>query len=225
MKLQSSDLDKMRLLDALDAVEKMALVSHFHSRSYVKNESVLQKGLASSELYFLVSGRLKVVDFIQSGREIGFVFINPGMHFGELSLIDGRPRSASIIATESSVVIVLPKEHAEKLIFTAPDVSKKLLLQLADTIRKDNEHIMLLGSGSAYSRIYKLLLQQVVCGESESIIKHILTQHEMAMMTNTTRETVSRSISQLQAMGVVRKEGRKLIVNKLDTLRQLSADG
>ena len=224
MILQTTDLDKMQLLDGLDPVVKNALLTHFHVRTYAKNESVVQKGLASAELYFLVSGRLKVVDFIQSGREIGFVVINPGMHFGELSLIDGRPRSASIIATETAVVIVLPKKQAQQLIFAVPEVSKKLLLQLTDTIRKDNEHIILLGSGSAYCRIYKLLLQQIEQVEGETVIEHVLTQHEMAMMTNTTRETVSRAVSQLQEMGVVRKEGRKLIVQKVDSLKHLSID-
>jgi CRP-like cAMP-binding protein len=224
MKIQISDLDKMHLLDGLDPVLKKALLIHFHVRTYAKNESVVQKRLASAELYFLLSGRLKVVDFIQSGREIGFVFINPGMHFGELALIDGRPRSASIIATEPSVVIVLPKKQAQQLIFAVPHVSKKLLLQLTDTIRKDNEHIILLGSGSAYCRIYKLLIQQVEQIEGECIIDHILTQHEMAMMTNTTRETVSRAISQLQNMGVVKREGKKLIIEKIDALKHLSID-
>ena len=224
MKLQTTDLDKMQLLEGLDPIIQNALLTHFHTRTYAKNESVVQKGLASAELYFLVSGRLKVVDFIQNGREIGFVFINPGMHFGELSLIDGRPRSASIIATEPSIVIVLPKKEAQQLIFSVPHVSKKLLLQLTDTIRKDNEHIILLGSGSAYCRIYKLLLQQIESVGGEAIIDRVLTQHEMAIMTNTTRETVSRAISQLQETGVVSKEGKRLIVQKLDALKHLSLD-
>ena len=224
MKLQSFDFDKIPLLEGLDPIIMKALLVHFHVRTYAKNESVVQKGLASAELYFLISGRLKVVDFIQSGREIGFVFIKPGMHFGELALIDGRPRSASIIATESSIVIVLPKKQAQQLIFNVPHVSKKLLLQLTDTIRKNNEHIMLLGSGSAYCRIYKLLLQQIEHIGGEATIEHLLTQHEMAMMTNTTRETVSRAISQLQDMGVIRKEGRNLIVQKVDALKHLSID-
>lgn len=227
MKLQSFDFDKIPLLEGLDPIVMEALLVHFHVRTYAKNESVVQKGLASAELYFLISGRLKVVDFIQSGREIGFVFIKPGMHFGELALIDGRPRSASIIATESSIVIVLPRKQAQQLIFNVPHVSKKLLLQLTDTIRKNNEHIMLLGSGSAYCRIYKLLLQQIEQIEhieGEVIIEHLLTQHEMAMMTNTTRETVSRAISQLQDMGVIRKEGRNLIVQKVGALKHLSID-
>ena len=76
MKLQTTDLDKMQLLEGLDPIIQNALLTHFHTRTYAKNESVVQKGLASAELYFLVSGRLKVVDFIQNGREIGFVFIN-----------------------------------------------------------------------------------------------------------------------------------------------------
>jgi CRP/FNR family cyclic AMP-dependent transcriptional regulator len=139
-------------------------------------------------------------------------------------LIDGRPRSASIIATESSVVIVLPKKQAQQLIFAVPHVSKKLLIQLTDTIRKDNEHIIMLGSGSAFSRIYRLLLQQIEQVEGEAIIERILTQHEMAIMTNTTRETVSRAISQLQEMGVVKKEGKKIIVQKVDALKHLSID-
>lgn len=224
MKLQLKDLAHIELLGDLDEDTKKEVLSYLHLRSYAKNESVVQKGLASAELYFLISGRLKVVDFIQSGREIGFVFINPGKHFGELSLLDGRPRSASIIATERSLVAVLPKKQAYHLIFDVPSVSKKLLLQLADTVRQDNEHIILLGSGSAYCRIYKLLVQQVEAGEEGYHIDRILTQHEMAMMTNTTRETVSRAVGQLVELGVVEKQGRKLIVLNLDALKHMSIE-
>jgi CRP/FNR family cyclic AMP-dependent transcriptional regulator len=224
MKLQITDLDQMQLLEGLDYVVKQALLIHFHVRTYAENESVVQKGLVSAVLYFLVSGRLKVVDFIQCGREIGFVFISPGMHFGELALIDGRPRSASIIATTPSVVLVLPKKQAQQLIFAVPHVSKKLLLQLTDTIRKDNEHIILLGSGSAFCLIYRLLLQQMKRVDGEAIIERTFTQHEMAIMTNTTRETVSRAISQLQGMGVVKKEGKRLTVQKVETLKHLTID-
>jgi|TARA_B110000902_G_scaffold219815_1_gene254400 CRP-like cAMP-binding protein len=194
MKLQTSDLDQMRLLNGLGPVVKKVSLTHFHVRTYAKNESVVQKGRASAELYFLVSGRLKVVGFIQSGREIGFVFIAPGMHFGELALIDGRPRSASIIATEPSVVLVLPKKQAQQLIFAVPHVSKWLLLQQMEQV------------------------------EGEAIIECIFTQHEMAIITNTTREIVSRAISQLQGMGVVKKEGKSLMVQNVNALKHLSID-
>jgi len=224
LKLRSEDLDHIKLLADLDPEIKERLLAHLHARTYAKNESVIQKGLASAELYFLISGRLKVVDFIQSGREIGFVFIEPGSHFGELALLDGQPRSASIIATETSVVAVLPKQQAHQLIFNVPVISKKLLLQLTATIRKDNEHIILLGSGSAYCRIYKLLIQHVQIEGGSCFIERILTQHEMAMMTNTTRETVSRAIGQLLERGVVQKQGRRLTVLKPDMLKDMSIE-
>jgi CRP-like cAMP-binding protein len=224
MKLQISDLGNMQLLEGLDIAIKEVLLNHVHVRTYAKNESGVQKGLASGELYFLLSGRLKVVDFIQSGREIGFMFIKPGMHFGELALIDGKARSASIITTESSVVIVLPKKQAQQLIFSDPQISKLLLLQLADNIRKDNEHIILLGSGSAFCRIYRLLLQLMEQVNGEAIIERYYTQHEMAIMTNTSRETVSRAIGKLQEMGVLKKEGKIFLVQKLNLLKHLCVD-
>jgi len=225
MLIKPSDLNHIALLADLTEPEKVELLSSLQVRQFKRNEVVVHKGQPSSELFFLLAGRLKVVDYSADGREIGFMFIDAGAHFGELALIDGKPRSASIIATETSIVALLPSVAARKLMYSVPSVSEKLLKQLASIIRQANDHIVMLGNGSAYSRICILLRKYAITRpDGVVLIKRLPTQNEIAIMTNTTRETVSRTLSQLIERGHIAKSGKQLIILSMDALESACAE-
>ncbi|MBY4679059.1 Crp/Fnr family transcriptional regulator [Marinobacterium arenosum] len=224
MTLTLADLHGLPLLGGLDDTKKQALLNQLNVRTYKRNEAVVQKGQPSSELFFLLNGRLKVVDYAPSGREVGFVFIESGSHFGELALIDGKPRSASIVATEKSTVAMLTKQHARTLMYSEPSVSEKLLKQLANIIRQNNEHMVMLGNTSAPTRVNILLLKYASEVNGQLVIEKPPTQSEMAIMTNTTRETVSRTLSQLIEQGVIEKQGKKLTILEPDALEEMVLD-
>jgi len=212
MTLTVGDLQKIALLSELETEKKQVLLKQLNVKVYKRNEVVVQKGQPSSELFFLISGRLKVVDYAPSGREVGFVFIEAGSHFGELALIDGKPRSASIVATEKTTVAILTKQHAKTLMYSEPSVSEKLLKQLANIIRQNNEHMVMLGNTSAPNRVNILLMKYARDINGQLVIEKPPTQSEMATMTNTTRETVSRTLSQLIEAGLIEKQGKKLTI-------------
>lgn len=94
------------------------------SRRFAKGDYGTQRGPGDA-LLFLLAGRLQVVDMTVEGKEIGHSFINPGDYFGELSIIDDQPRSASVIATEPSLVALLPRTQAQALIYKNPTVARK----------------------------------------------------------------------------------------------------
>lgn len=224
MTLNLTDIESVALLSDLNLESKQKLLGQLLVRDYKRNEVVVQKGQPSSELFFLLSGRLKVVDYSANGREVGFVFIEAGYHFGELALIDGKPRSASILATEKSRVAILPKQHARTLMYSEPTVSEKLFKQLANIIRQNNEHMVMLGNTSAPSRVSILLMKHAQEQNGQLVIEKPPTQSEIAMMTNTTRETVSRTMSQLIEQGWVRKDGRRLTIVDPDALENMVLD-
>src|SRR5690554_1607043 len=80
------------------------IIGHLRLRQFQREQSVISMGDPSDAMGFLFRGQLKAVAYSDSGREIGFSLIQPVHHFGELSLIDGQPRSASVLAVESSLV-------------------------------------------------------------------------------------------------------------------------
>lgn len=221
MALTLEDLHSLALLSELDDTKKQTVLNQLNAKYYKRNEVVVQKGQPSSELFFLISGRLKVVDYALNGREVGFVFIEAGSHFGELALIDGKPRSASILATEKATVAVLPKQHAQTLMYSEPSVSKKLLKQLANIIRQNNEHMVMLGNTSAPNRVNILLMKYAQDINGVLTIEKPPTQTEIATMTNTTRETVSRTLSQLIDSGYIEKQGKKLTIIDPDGLERM----
>ncbi|MGH1462396.1 MAG: Crp/Fnr family transcriptional regulator [Neptuniibacter sp.] len=218
MELTPKALNQIRLLADLTPQEKEQLSRLLHVVECKKNELVVRKGQPSSELYFLISGRLKVVDYSADGREVGFIFIESGAHFGELALIDGKPRSASIVATERSIVAYLNSVEAQRLMFAVPSVSEKLLKQLANIIRQNNEHIVMLGSNSAQSRIAILLLKYARECQDGLVIQNLPSQNEIAIMTNTTRETVSRTLNLLSEQAIIHKKGKCITIPDPDLL-------
>lgn len=224
MALQTAVLKQIALLSDLPDEVLVKLASQLHIKEFKKNETVVLKGQPSSELFFLFKGRLKVVDFSANGKEIAFMHINKGSHFGELALIDGKPRSASIVATESSTVAYLSSADAKQLMYTNPSVSEKLLKQLASIIRQNNERIMLLGSASATNRINILLLKYAKVEDQNLVIEKLPTQNEIATMTNTTRETVSRTLARLTELGLIKKEGKRIIIISPKELEKLNQE-
>src|ERR1700712_1446868 len=94
-----------------DVIEETS--RHIRYRRFAKREFVVHKGDAGSSLLMLISGRLQVIALSEDGREVGLNFVEAGDFFGELSIIDGGPRSASIIAATESVVGFLPKAEAQ----------------------------------------------------------------------------------------------------------------
>ncbi len=222
IKLQ--EINQIALLEGLPAHDKAALAKKLQFKKFKRGEIVINKGQPPSGLFFLLNGRLKVVDYAANGREIGFVFFEQFAHFGELSLLDNKPCSASIIATEPSTVAFLPMGEARRLIYSTPSISEKLLTQLATVIRKNNEHIVMLGSNNAHSRVCNLLLKQAHTKGGELLIDQLPTHSEIATMTNTTRETVSRTLNRLAEQGHIKKSGRFIVILSKSRLSALSEE-
>lgn len=219
--LRPEALNTIPLLKDLSESEKNLVVRYLHVSKVRKNETVVVKSQPSDKLYFLISGRLKIVDYSADGREVGFVFVDPGAHFGELGIIDGRPRSASVVTTEDSILAWMSAAHAREIFFSFPGVSEKLLKQLVAVIRQNNHHIVMLGNISVQSRVCSLLLGYAKSDVSPMVIEHLPTQSEIAMMINTSRETVSRVLNQLSEKGILSKQGKKLVIHNPDMLKSL----
>lgn len=196
------------------------------ARRFAKGDVVVTKGSPSDSLLFLVMGRLQAVDYTEDGREIGLNLFISGSYFGELALIDGQPRSASIIALESSVVLSLPRDPATRLIYGNPRIAEELLKNFARGIRNLTVFRSLLAIPNTHQRLYALLshLMQPTKG-SDGIIENLPTQRQIAIMINTSRETVSRALAELSQRGILVKSGHTIIVSDRLKLAQLAATG
>lgn len=191
-------------------------------RSYSKGAFILHKGGTADYLVFLLTGQLQVVDITDDGRIVGLSFLYPGEYTGELSIIDTQPRSASVIANENSLVALLPQREARQLIYRHPLVAERVLTALAEKVRSATTYRTLLGIPSVTQRVYAYIEKIARPGPGNSItIENFPTQQEIAIMINTSRETVSRALRGILEQRVVEKDGRRLIVRDPAKLHEL----
>jgi CRP/FNR family transcriptional regulator, cyclic AMP receptor protein len=201
--------------EALEGVAKAMQI-----RAVAKGGFVLHKGSAAEHLLFLLSGRLQVVDLTEDGNEVGLTFLSAGDYFGELSILDNMPRSASVVACEASLLGFLPRAQALELIYHQPMVAERVLKRLAEKVRTASNYRTILSIPNAYQRVFALLNQFAKTAPGGLVvIEKMPTQQEIAITVNTSRETVSRAIQTLIQKGVVEKDLRRLIVRLPEALR------
>lgn len=217
-------LQGLRLLDQLP-VEKLAEVAkHMNERRAERREVVIKRGEVGAGLGFLIEGRLQAVNFTLDGKEVGTDFIENGDFFGELSVIDGHPAPEYIIAVAPSRVAVLDRNRARELMFSTPAGAEAVANRLAERMRRAASHRALLALPSSFQRVCAQLALMAQRREGSVVIVMPPTHQEIAIMVNTSRETVTRTLQFLQQLKVLARAGAELIVHQPDTLQQ-AADG
>jgi len=207
------DLRSIPILQGLSSEVMEQVARALVLRRFAKGDHVVHKGSPGDALLFLLAGSLQAIDMTIDGKEIGLSFIRPGDYFGELSIVDDLPRSASIVAIEPALVALLPRAQAQALIYKNPQVAEKVLRRLAASVRRASDYRTILGIPNAYQRVYALLLQlSTTAPGGLVVINDLPRQKEMAIMVNTSRETVSRALGELLQRGIVEKDLRRLIV-------------
>lgn len=214
-------LNRLALLEGVDEATLKKIAGVLQVRTADKGQAILHKGGTGDYLVFLLSGRLQAVDLTEDGREIGLSFLIAGDYFGELSVIDGLPRSATVVACEPSIYALLPRAQALELMHNHPLIAERMFKRLAAGIRRASDFRTILGIPNAFQRVYALLdyLAKISPG-GLVVIEKLPTQQEISIMINTSRETVSRAIQVLIQRGVVEKDLRRLIVRKPEILRE-----
>lgn len=213
------------LFKDLDEATLRQIAISMTSRTYLSHDVVIRKGDNADHLAFLIEGKLQVVDLTEDGREIGIHFILPGVYFGELSVIDGKPRSASVVSVKTSEVAFLPSSQARELIFNNPLVAQRLMTHFAQVVRAASTQRTLLSIPNAFQRVFAQLSSFTKETTEGTVIDGLPRQHEIAIMVNTSRETVSRALHTLMKLGIIEKQGVALIVKQPEKLKQAASVG
>lgn len=217
----AANLDGVCLLAALTAEERRRLAARCTWRRYRAGERVLSRDAESREVLFIVAGEVRVVNYAASGREIAFAVIGPGNHVGELSALDGEPRSASVEGLRDGLLAALGSGPFRELLLGHPAVALELLKGLTRIIRRGDERIAELSVLGAMPRVYRELRRLARPEEGRGVIDRLPTQEALAAQVGTTRETVARALGQLARAGVARRRGRELVIRDLTLLAAL----
>jgi CRP/FNR family transcriptional regulator, cyclic AMP receptor protein len=193
-------------------------------RRFAPDEQIVDQQADSNDVYFITRGRVRVVNFTYSGKEVALEDLSEGQYFGELAAIDGRPRSSSVVAIEDSDIAKMTPERFIAVMKMYPDVGLNVMRNLASIIRTSTERIVDLSTLGANSRVHGELLRQAALsssGDNSAIIKPIPVHSDMASRASTTRETVARVLSDLAKKGIVKREKDSLVICDVLALEDL----
>jgi CRP-like cAMP-binding protein len=219
-------LDGVELLEGIDSGELRRLEQRCVWRRYASGEQILDRNSSSRDVFFVAQGRVQVVNFSLTGREVAYASVPAGGFFGELSAIDGEPRSASVVAAERCLLAALAPEVFTEVLIANPKIMNRVLLRLARIIRTSNERIMDLSTLGAVQRVHLELLKMAKpdpLAAGSWVVYPLPTQSQIAGLASTTRETVARVISQLQASGIVKRKEKSLYIRDRQRLEAVAA--
>ncbi|MEQ1558286.1 MAG: Crp/Fnr family transcriptional regulator [Methyloglobulus sp.] len=184
----------------LDESDLKSLAEKVSKRTYPKNTIVINVGDDSSSMYLIESGSLKVTVSNEDGKELILAILKAGDCFGELSLLDDKPRSASVVALEQCSLVVLHKAVFLQLLEQNPKVAMHVIRYLCLKIRFTNSIAQSLALMDVYARLrdYLYTLATPVEEGGEGTVAIPLTHKEIASRVGSGREVISRILKQLE---------------------------
>jgi len=184
-------------------------------KTYPKNAVVLTEGEAGDSLYMIQSGKVKVFIGDEEGREIILKILGPGSFFGEMSMIDKQPRSASVTTLETSTFLVLQHTAFEKCVEQAPTIGNMVMQILAQRVREADRKIGTLALMDVYGRVASTLLELAVYTNGKLMVGEKLSQQDLANMVGASREMVNRILKDLSDRGFISIESKSItIINR-----------
>ena len=178
-------------------------------------EVILDKGSLTREVYFILSGRVGMATYSPFGKEITLAVRKAGDFFGELAAIDDMPRSASAVAMEPCELAIMPQQIFIDLVKKNSDFCLRLMGRLAYLVRESGTRILELSTLPAAQRVYSTLLrmaQRDAAVPDLWVVRPLPSMRDLASLTSTTRETVSRALNQLYPSGLVKRKGQNFYI-------------
>jgi CRP/FNR family cyclic AMP-dependent transcriptional regulator len=216
---QKNDEDVIRrapLFTALDDAAATTLRESMTQVKVTKGHTLFKEGDAGDRLFVVVEGKLKLGTSSGDGRENLLSILGPGDMFGELSLFDPGPRTATATAVTDSRVLALANDQVIGWVTAHPQVSLQLLKRLARRLRRTNEVLADLVFADVPGRVAKAIMdlgERFGTKKDDGLhVNHELTQEELAQLVGASRETANKALADFAGRGWVRLEPRAVVV-------------
>jgi len=199
--------------DALSAIADLLI-----ERRVPKNQTIVEEGLSGDYMYVIREGQVKVTKLSGDGREKILELLGPGDFFGEMSLLDDAPRSASVKSLTETHILALSRPDFLKELRRNPDLGMAVIQELTRRVRQMDEQASSLSFQRVRERTQGLLVR-LAKDDVSRIGRRVtppLTHQQIADMIGTSRETVTRAIKRLKGDGWLGQEGKRYIVLPAD---------
>ncbi len=185
------------------------LTSMVTRKTFSRGTTIITAGGPTDSLYIIISGRLKVMMSDDEGREVILAILGSNEFFGEMSLVDDSPRSASVVAIEACELLSLAKRDFNKCLEDNFEMAMTVMRGLVKRLREADQKIGSLALMDVYGRVARLLMEMSEDVNGERIVVKKLAKQDIAKMIGASREMVSRVMKDLQSGGYieVRPEG------------------
>ena len=210
----------------LSTEERQTLASRCHCQQYHTGQQIVSYLDSDRDVFFIVSGQVQATIFSLAGKQVILQDLNAGQMFGELSAIDGEPRSAHIVASKDSLICSMSPADFLHAVVSYPAVAEATLKRLTSMVRQLSERVFELGALPVKSRIYAELLRislQHLENEQRAVIEPAPRDADIASHIGTRRENVNKEINHLKRQGLIERDrgATRIIVPDVAKLRSL----
>lgn len=214
------------LFRKLAPAERSALVARARMRSFEAGDTIFLMGAQHDSMLAVLSGQIKISMTSSEGKEIVLAILHPGEVFGEIAMLDGKPRSADAKALTDCSLAVLDRRDVLATLEANPGVWRGFIEVLCSRLRRTDEHLVELALLGLPARLAKALLR-VIDGQGERTPKadgrgSRLSQHELANLVGATRENVNKCLQEWRRDGIIRVEKRVISIADRAALEALA---
>ncbi len=210
------------LFAALDTEAAAALRASMKNVLLGRGKVLFDEGEPGDRLYVISEGKIKLGRTAPDGRENLLAILGQGEMFGELSLFDPGPRTATATAVTDATLLELNHDDLDVWLRARPEVAAHLLAALARRLRRTNEAMADLVFSDVPGRVAKALLDLAkrfgVQSEDGLHVTHDLTQEELAQLVGASRETVNKALADFAGRGFLRLEARAVVILDVERL-------
>jgi len=220
-------LQKVGLFKGLDSYSLREIAAQCRWTRGRRNETIIRRDAVDRDVYFVISGLVRVGAQAGRGRRIIFRDIGAGELFGVHTAIDGKPRLADAVAVRESLLASMSPEVFRAILANHASVRERLLRLLAGTVRDLADRLLDLGAQRVQSRIWLELLRLArdagIQGNAARI-EPAPTHKDIASRVGTSREEVTRELSRLARQGLFERAGRTLVLSDVAGLERLAGE-
>jgi CRP/FNR family cyclic AMP-dependent transcriptional regulator len=211
-------MDSTSLFAHMDETALLRLSPNGHIKKYSKDTLIIRQHESSQDFYILMEGEVKVFITDEEAREITLRVLGDGDYFGEI-ILDGKPRSASVLCTKITRTFVVPLEDLEKLVEGHAVFAWDLIRRLSRKVRDLSHKIIDLAYKDNYARFSQFIQQHMVEQDGVYVIPGRLSQQEVANRIGGSREMVNRILNDLVEGGYLSIKAQRITVHKKLPLR------
>jgi CRP-like cAMP-binding protein len=212
------------IFEQLTREQRADIAGGCHAFGYPAESEIVSHNDATTDVYFVVSGKVRATQYSFAGKKVSFRDIGAGEVFGELAAIDGQPRTANVVTLTESLIGSMSAEAFKSTLMMYPEVAWISLQQMTHLVRYMTNRVVEFSTLGVTNRIHAELLRLARTGLEEdgsAVISPVPTDDEIASRISTRREAVNRELRQLEKIGLIERAPRSRIIRDVQRLERM----